>query len=79
METLRVVFTVDVPSDRWSREELKTRVAASVSEAVPEEVPGAVIRWASIGGSFPEVVRTAEMNGCSIRRQMERDANDYWS
>lgn len=79
MATIRVEFSVDVPSDRWSREELKTMIAVAVTKAVPEEVPGAKVRWASFGGSFPEVVRTAELNGRSVRYQMERDAYDHWS
>lgn len=76
---IRVVFTVEAPADRWHTEELKTLIAVAISEAVPEEVPGAKICWHSLGGSMPEVVRTAELNGRSVRYQMERDVNDYWS
>lgn len=76
---IRVVFTVDAPADRWNTEELKTLIAVAITEAVPEEVPGAKIYWHSLGGSMPEVVRTAELNGRSVRYQMERDVNDYWS
>lgn len=78
-KSIRVVFTVDASADRWQTEELKTLIAVAISEAVPEEVPGAKIRWHSLGGAKPEVVETAEMYGRSVRRQMELDANDYWS
>lgn len=76
---IRVVFTVEAPADRWQTEELKTLIAVAITESVPEEVPGAKIHWHSLGGSKPEVVETAEMYGRSVRRQMELDANDYWS
>ncbi|MEV6817810.1 hypothetical protein AB0M72_03550 [Nocardiopsis dassonvillei] len=76
---IRVVFTVDVSSGRWPVEEVKTKIAVAVTEAIPEEVPEAVIRWQSLGGSIPEVVQMAEMRGRSVRAQQERDANDYWA
>ncbi|MFE7462305.1 hypothetical protein ACWFMI_25045 [Nocardiopsis terrae] len=73
------MFTVDLPDrDGPVTEELRTDIAAAVTEAVPTEVPGARIRWASIGGRVPEVVDTAELNGCTIARQREIDRYAAW-
>lgn len=52
MTKLKVVFTVEAPPE-VSKEELKTSIAGAVTDAIPSEVPGATIRWTSIGGEIP--------------------------
>ncbi|MFV2198422.1 hypothetical protein [Nocardiopsis sp. LOL_012] len=76
---VRVVFTVDLPDQEEPiTEEQRTDIAAAVTEAVPAKVPGARIRWTSIGGRLPEVVQAAEANGWSVAAQQQWDRDWDW-
>jgi hypothetical protein len=75
---VRVVFTVDLDQDGPVTEELRTDIAAAVTEAVPEEVQGARIRWTSIGGRVPEVVQMSEHTGRTVAEQAEYDRAWAW-
>jgi len=76
---VRVVFTVDLPDqDGPVTEELRTDIATAITDAVPAEVPGARVRWSSIGGRVPEVVQMAEFRGRTVAAQAAFDREWAW-